>query len=433
MALLATLLSRAALGIGDDVLLLQQTPDGSWSRPLEPPSQDFEAFATSGDGEQPDAARQLVAQPTAVVEQEGALSRKKHLDAVVREQDAALAASGSNLTRQLASRPDVLPMTAKEASRYRGPVLEQVGEGKCLDNAGNEPTAMKFIPGMTYRQCADECSNDSVCQSADFLFAKVNVRVLSECRLFPLLVTKFRATADTYCLYKTAPQTPAQQPQQPQDPTPTGGPPGPPGPPATAQGDPHLQNMRGKKFDVRRPGNHTFLVVPRGAGPDDAQLYVWADVTPLDGKLCKYQTGLFITELTLTGKWLKPMGGSLRLSTGTKEFNTPATWGLSLGGSPNLSVQDFKRRLRQLPERMGSLRPTNVEKPNTNKNNHVDTMRLQLYLGRSHLTVGWAHTQDPMSNWLWLNVGGIGAGNLGGLLGDDDHTWVTVPEKCEKP
>jgi len=384
--LLAPLLLRAALGLGDDVLLLQQRPDGPWSRPLDTVHelssslQDFEAMATNDDPEQPDEA---------------------HLAAAVAQE--ALAERVGKPKQQLASPadgPPVMPAFAKDLSR--GPVLRLVGEGACRDPDGNTPTPYMTYSNITYRLCADYCSNSSVCQSCDFLFA--NGSDISVCKLFKPLYKQFQAMANTFCFWKTAT--------------------------ATARGDPHLTNMRGDKFDIRRPGNHTFLVVPHGAGVDDADLYVWADVTPLDGKLCKFQSGLYITELTLAGSWLKSMG-SLRLSTGTKDFNTPATWGLSIGGSGNLSVQEFTRRL---PPSMAAVTMTNPEGPNRNKKNSVNTMQLKLSVGPTHLTVGWAHTQDPMSNWLWLSVNGVvGSGKLGGLLGEDDHTWVTKPLECEGP
>jgi len=454
-ALLLVLLPRACLGFGDDVLLLQQPPESRSLDADREPQSFAHGFGASATSAEPELA--LAPQPAAVVAQQEALVARigkpggrwaKH-NKTAHKVDAAPATSDGKPEQEdadgkpkqeLGSLVAGLPPAASDGPEQKDadgkPKQEPgsltvglpgnktamalgsdlapttvVGQGQCQDSTGLFLTPYDEIPGLSSAQCVTRCVDDATCKGGDFLEAVSPTRLLSLCRKFSVIATKSNTIADMTCFQKT--------PQ-----------PSPTGQPGTATGDPHLTTMRGKKFDVKRPGNHTLLVVPHGASEDDANLYVWADVTPLDKVACKNLEQLYITQLTLTGSWLKSIG-SLRLSTGTRDFNTPATWGLSIGGSGNLSLQEFTSRL---PPAMAYVNVTHPAGPHPNPSKHVDTMLLELNLGRSNVTVGWAHTGVPKSNWLWFNIGDLGLGKLGGLLGDDDYMWVTVkPVECQEP
>eukprot|EP00421_Protoceratium_reticulatum_P005923 CAMPEP_0168373234 /NCGR_PEP_ID=MMETSP0228-20121227/8684_1 /TAXON_ID=133427 /ORGANISM="Protoceratium reticulatum, Strain CCCM 535 (=CCMP 1889)" /LENGTH=344 /DNA_ID=CAMNT_0008386151 /DNA_START=64 /DNA_END=1095 /DNA_ORIENTATION=+ len=53
----------------------------------------------------------------------------------------------------------------------------------------------------------------------------------------------------------------------------------------SSYGDPHCKNLHGNRFDIQRPGNHSFVVLPRGANQGRANLHVEASVTRRGG-LC---------------------------------------------------------------------------------------------------------------------------------------------------
>jgi len=372
------LLPRACLGFGDDVLLLQQPPDSpryQSSETDQQPGSRLQTFTISASNDDDLPTKQHLALPT-----------------VESEENATTVSLGADLGQA-------------------GPIFRQAGEGQCMDSAGALLTPFDTVPGLTYNTCARRCYDTAGCQSCDFLKALVNVRVLSTCRLFTAVATKSSTVGDMYCFFKYTPPSTEMS-----------------GPPVTATGDPHLKNLNGDSFDVRRPGNHTFLVAPFGANEGNANLYVWADVTPLNGNNCNNKNLLFITELMLTGSWLRPIG-TLRLSTRTKEFNTPSSWGLRIGGSTNLSVGEFSNRL---PPRLGSITKTHPSK-HRHSLRHVDTLLLHLNVGPGNLTIGWAHSPQPASNWLWISIDGLRQEKLGGLLGYDDHEWVTIrPESCAK-
>jgi len=199
------------------------------------------------------------------------------------------------------------------------------------------------------------------------------------------------------------------------------------GNPGSGGGDPHMVNLRGKRFEVRRPGIHTLFVVPRGAPREKAELNVRANVTTLDGHMaCPKFPPLYMTRFELDGSWLGAFR-SLEFSTGTNSFNSSKTFGLSVNGSGNISVWEF---VRLMPPGLAEVTmPT--PKPHRNPHKHVDTMQIRLRLGPSILTVGWAHTRSSRSNWLWLAASGLAGLQVGGILGDDDITWATTrPDVC---
>jgi len=188
----------------------------------------------------------------------------------------------------------------------------------------------------------------------------------------------------------------------------------------SSYGDPHTKNIYGQRFDIKRPGNHSFLVLPRGADTKKANLYIDAMLTRR-GELCTGQ--LFITGLRLSARWVDALGGDIELSAATDMFNAPEVVGLKLGNSGNISLQEFAARIPKHMLDIAQFRPELPSKLNT----HVNTLHLQFHLGPSTVKIGWAHEKlmDGFANWLWLEVSGLGtAEEVGGILGSDDHSAV---------
>lgn len=67
------------------------------------------------------------------------------------------------------------------------------------------------------------------------------------------------------------------------------------------EGDPHVLNMQGEKFDILHAGEYSILQVPRDANADNTFLSVLASIERANKKWCE---SMFIDKVTITGKWL---------------------------------------------------------------------------------------------------------------------------------
>jgi len=194
-------------------------------------------------------------------------------------------------------------------------------------------------------------------------------------------------------------------------------------------GAPHSKNIKRQHFNIRRSGDHSLLVLPKDSARRQAHLYVEAHVTPRGGSC---GGPLYISSLKLAGKWLRALGGDIELYTETDAFNSPEVVGLKVGGSGNMSLQEFVARI---PERKLKVFKYSPELP-TEVNAHVNTLTLQFRVGDSaKLKVGWSHQKllAGSTNWLWLSVSGLGnADQVGGLLGSDDHSAEQEAQHCKK-
>lgn len=90
----------------------------------------------------------------------------------------------------------------------------------------------------------------------------------------------------------------------------------------SAQGDPHLQNLHGERFDLMKPGRHVLIAIPRGTGGEDALLYVQADAHRIGGQCAD----TYFRTLNITGAWAetKRAGGfsysAQEAANGTQEW-----------------------------------------------------------------------------------------------------------------
>ncbi|CAK0811694.1 unnamed protein product, partial [Prorocentrum cordatum] len=71
-----------------------------------------------------------------------------------------------------------------------------------------------------------------------------------------------------------------------------------------ATGDPHLANVLGQRFDLRKEGWHTLLRVPRGAKRGAALLSVDAEARQM-GAAC---ADMYFQSVNLTGRWVGSQG-----------------------------------------------------------------------------------------------------------------------------
>jgi len=144
--------------------------------------------------------------------------------------------------------------------------------------------------------------------------------------------------------------------------------------PASATGDPHLQNIHGERFDLMKPGNHVLINIPRGEPAENALLRVQADARQV-GRSC---SDMYFQKVNITGTWAeaKQAGGYHHVA--SNAAGKTAGW---------------------------------------------------IAFGKVELKVVQGHTQSGVE-YLNVYVKHLGqAGYLvGGLLGEDDHQDVTVPQ-----
>lgn len=92
---------------------------------------------------------------------------------------------------------------------------------------------------------------------------------------------------------------------------------------ASATGDPHLSNILGERFDLRQPGFHTLVNVPRGTSPEESLLHVVARADKL-GSAC---SDMYFEEVNVTGKWAEASApGGFRFDAGAGRDDNLARW-----------------------------------------------------------------------------------------------------------
>jgi len=89
---------------------------------------------------------------------------------------------------------------------------------------------------------------------------------------------------------------------------------------AAATGDPHLQNIRGERFDVMKQGRHVLVNIPRGISAENALLRVEAEARRLGGRC----SDMYFQVLNVTGAWaeVKQRGG-YRFQAKSADSETP--------------------------------------------------------------------------------------------------------------
>lgn len=145
----------------------------------------------------------------------------------------------------------------------------------------------------------------------------------------------------------------------------------------TANGDPHIVNLRGERFDILRRGWHTLMQIPQGADPQHTLLRVEANV--VGGKLCNVS---FIKELNFSGKWVE-----------TKKPN-------------GMSFHIYPRKASEKPSRIFHAGPI-----------------------RAKITYGLMKSGVTYLNFRALDLAKVNL-PIGGLLGLDDHAYATSIENC---
>jgi len=182
-------------------------------------------------------------------------------------------------------------------------------------------------------------------------------------------------------------------------------------PPVSSSGDPHMINIKGDAFDLYRPGVWEFLRVPLQASTNTAELRIMANVTNIGDEVDTCTKALYITRFTMGGNWVngqdidvRVLNGQMSVSIGKKTIQTSAK-PVFVGTTPH-------GMLRLDMQKAGFL-----------------TIRI----GSSLLAIGVDH--KPEHKYLNFQATGLGklGHRLGGLLGEDDHSWISMrPASCSQ-
>ncbi|CAK0813852.1 unnamed protein product [Prorocentrum cordatum] len=142
----------------------------------------------------------------------------------------------------------------------------------------------------------------------------------------------------------------------------------------SGKGDPHLQNVHGQRFDLMKPGKHVLINIPRGQRADRALLRVQAYARRLGG--C---ADMYFQELNVTGSWA--------------EFQQ--------AGGYHYTVSD----------------------PSTKKAEWLAFEQVELKVVHGRTKKGLEYLNFYVKHLSKTSF------SVGGLLGEDDHTAVTIPSK----
>jgi len=147
---------------------------------------------------------------------------------------------------------------------------------------------------------------------------------------------------------------------------------------AQAKGDPHLVNVLGQRFDLVQPGVHVLARVPKKSIESDALLHISGQVKQI-GNTCME---MYFQEVNITGRWVEQ------------------------GGRGPESFHALKGSWAQNWRKYGEV--------------------------RVKVTRGTTMTGTKYLNVLTRNLDKTGF-DVGGLLGEDDHTSAATPSlDCKK-
>jgi hypothetical protein len=185
-------------------------------------------------------------------------------------------------------------------------------------------------------------------------------------------------------------------------------------------GDPHMRNLKGELFDLSKEGEHILIQIPAGTGE---QLEVIASVTAFhkDRKCPKF----FMTQLKMKGS----MVGEEVIQIVSDQDN----FGVRLGSAteflnidPTSSTTAGLAQVQRCNEDNVLCRSTS---PARRTPNYANKLLVQL---PSSITLVASNYASANPSFMNLAVSGLVAhGEVGGLLGGDDHSMVAGEPECD--
>jgi len=207
--------------------------------------------------------------------------------------------------------------------------------------------------------------------------------------------------------------------------------------------DPHMVNMRGESFSVRKRGVYTLVDINRDSTADGSLLHIEALVEPIEAAACP---AMFVTRITISGTWLgfKP---TLTFVAGTdprdhahvkvahqavQTFVAGVEAGFKVGNSSILTVDEFTSLVPQGIVKV--MLPTRAVKAPMLVNHHSTTMMASVKVGHGIvIKISWVVERVPAGSLaysLWLSSSDLSAAGMpiGGLLGLGDHGAAVMPD-----
>jgi len=184
-----------------------------------------------------------------------------------------------------------------------------------------------------------------------------------------------------------------------------------PPPVVSSSGDPHMINIKGDAFDIYRTGVWEFLRVPREATSNIADFRIMANVSNIGDEVDRCTKALYINRFTLGGNWLNNQDLDVRVLNGAMSVYVGKTRMVAsskpffFGKSPHGLLRLDMQRAGFMTIRIGSA------------------------------TIALGVDQKPVHNYLNLQATGLSnlGYSLGGLLGEDDHSWISMrPAACSQ-
>jgi len=203
--------------------------------------------------------------------------------------------------------------------------------------------------------------------------------------------------------------------------------------------DPHVKNLRGRKFDVRKLGSHTMLVIPNDSAVDKSLLHIGGTVTAAT-KDCSVA---FLHNVTISGRWLRDSAPVSQKCGAISQLQFSAAdapgihnnWtGFTIGNSSFGSME--KLNDCSMHKMIKFQRPGEAQLLAMANLSHATSMTAQLALGPVRVKLSWVtHRIHDFSlvNALWMSVSGLSAvpETIGGVLSADDHHEVeTMDADC---
>jgi hypothetical protein len=185
-------------------------------------------------------------------------------------------------------------------------------------------------------------------------------------------------------------------------------------------GDPHMRNLNGEVFDLSREGEHVLIQVPAGSGE---KLEVIGTVTAFHKKR-KCPT-FFLTQLK--------MKGSMVGEEVIQIVSDPETFGVKLGAAKEFMNIDLTKSTAAGIAQVQRCNEDNVlcrsTSPGRRTPNYANKLLVQL---PSAITIVASNYASANPSFMNLAVSGLTAqGDVGGLLGNDDHSMIVGEPGCE--
>lgn len=201
---------------------------------------------------------------------------------------------------------------------------------------------------------------------------------------------------------------------------------------ATAFGDPHLTNLQGDTFDVVREGITTFLIHPHQVASTQEGVKFRVDASIEHPKGDNQCFGFFIVKLWLKGSLI---GDDIELSTSRQDLVGPEVLEFKVGNRTMHNITEIAQFSKgtvgkfdmQFDDDRINMRPHHAH-------NRFKFAKLTLNVSGAAIEVKWS-TGKRKPNSLEISASHlIKIGHeWGGILGADDHTWVsTYNQKCKK-